>query len=77
MSENDDRLITVNAYSGYKANERPMDFTMGGMKVRISEIMEHWIEPDRDCFKVKGDNGKKYFLFRFQKEDLWQIKEVY
>jgi len=77
MSEKDEGGITVNAYSGYKANERPVDFTIGGMKVRIEEIVKRWAEPDMDCFKAKGDDRKKYFLFWVRKEDLWEIKEVF
>jgi hypothetical protein len=67
--------INVNAYSSYKANERPVDFRIGDMTIKISAIIDRWIEPDRDCFKVKGDNGKIYSLCWFREKDLWQGTE--
>jgi hypothetical protein len=70
-----EKNIVVNAYYGYKANERPVDFTIGDRKVEIVDITNRWVEPDRDCFKVKGSNGKIYCLYWLREEDLWQAKE--
>ena len=77
MPGNDEGHVTVNAYSGYKANERPINFTMGEETVRIVDILEFWAEPNRDCFKVRGDNRKKYSMFWIRDEDKWQIKEAF
>jgi hypothetical protein len=68
-------LVKVNAYSGYKANERPVDFTINNITIRIVEILDRWEEPGKDCFKIKGDNGKIYYLYWVKKEDIWQAME--
>jgi hypothetical protein len=67
--------IKVNAYSGYKANERPVNFTIGDKSINIVDVIDRWVEPDRDCFKVKDDNGKIYCLYWFREKDVWQTTE--
>jgi hypothetical protein len=36
--------IQVEAYSGYKANERPVAFIFHGRRWEISEILDRWYE---------------------------------
>jgi hypothetical protein len=40
--------IEVTAYSGYKANERPLCFVFGHSKMIIKRIMKRWVEPRQD-----------------------------
>jgi hypothetical protein len=67
--------IKVNTYSGYKANEKPVNLIIDNMSINIVDIIYRWIEPEKDCFKVKGDNGKIYCLYWFREKDLWQVIE--
>ena len=67
--------ITVNAYSGYKANEKPLDFTLEGIKVKIVKVTERWAEPDRDCFRVQGDDGRIYTLCWDRERNIWSLIE--
>gem|GEM_PF-2927975 len=60
--------VTVECYSGFKANERPLAFIFQGYRREISEIQDRWYEggvaPDRpivDYFKVKADAGPSCF----------------
>ena len=68
--------IKINAYSGYKANERPLNFTMGGLKVEIIKVIDRWAEPDRNYFRVQGDNGKIYTLYWDREKDLWSVEKI-
>ena len=67
--------IKVNAYSGYKANERPLSFSIGDLKIRVIKIIDRWSDPGRDCFTVQGDDGKKHTLFWERETDLWFVLE--
>ena len=52
--------IHVTAYSGYKANERPGDFTVDEDFYRIADVEDRWYESDAMYFKVRTMEGKRY-----------------
>ena len=54
--------IDVVAYSGYKANERPLYFVLNHQKREVKEILERWYGQNHDYFKVLSDNGSVYLL---------------
>jgi hypothetical protein len=74
------RHIHVDAYSGYKANERPVAFILQGHRWEISEIVDRWYEggvnpeqPVVDYFKVKTADGS-VFILRYEAEsDAWTV----
>jgi hypothetical protein len=54
--------IHVEAYSGYKANERPRQFTLDEETYEIAAVLDQWYEPLATYFKVKSTQGKTYLL---------------
>ena len=72
-SNNTEGFIKVNAYSGYKANERPLSFSLGDLKIEIIKIIDQWTDPDRDFFRVQGDDGWVYTLSWDREKDIWAI----
>jgi hypothetical protein len=70
------KKIQVIAYSGYKANERPLYFIMDGRKLEVTELIDRWYGEEEDYFKVMADDGKVYLL-RWQRVlDLWFVVKV-
>ena len=65
--------IKVNAYSGYKANERPVSFIVSDLKIGIIKVIDRWKEPDRDYFKVLGDDGNIYTMAWDREKDIWLL----
>ncbi len=65
------RKIDVVAYSGYKANERPVLFVLDDQKKEVKEIKDRWFGPDHDCFKVLADDGCVYLLKWQRSSDKW------
>ena len=65
----------VMAYSGYKANERPMTFFLDRRLIRIREILKQWKDPDCDCFRLMGDDNSLYDLKWERSEDQWYVKK--
>jgi len=77
-----DRHIQVEAYSGYKAGERPAAFIFQGRRWEISEILDRWYEgginseqPVVDYFKVKTRDGSVFILRYEAVSDVWAIIE--
>ncbi|MFH2011743.1 MAG: hypothetical protein ABIJ37_03410 [Pseudomonadota bacterium] len=66
----------VTAYSGYKANERPLSFTVDNQRLGVRDIVCRWSEPEKDFFKVIADDGKEYTLSWNRKSDMWLIEEI-
>ena len=54
--------VTVSAYSGYKANERPCRFVLEGHSYEVLEVLDQWYGPDSQYFKVKAEDQNLYIL---------------
>ncbi|MBL7177741.1 MAG: hypothetical protein ISS66_18120 [Desulfobacteraceae bacterium] len=70
------KKIEVAAYSGYKANERPISFTVDNRKVEVRDIIDRWSDAEHDNFKVLADDGKIYLLRWQRTSDLWFLEKI-
>jgi hypothetical protein len=74
--------IHVDAYSGYKANERPLSFSLdiaigenGVTNVHdIDAVEDRWYEPDAEYFKVSTTDGRRYILRYDERADAWTLQ---
>lgn len=70
--------IKVRAYSGYRAEERPMGFLLGDKEYRVKEIL-HTTHEERGNkrirrFKVLTEEGEVYMLYYAEEEDRWYLE---
>ena len=66
--------IYVDAHSGYKANERPRQFTLDEVVYEIDAVLDQWYEPLATYFKVQSTEGKTYLL-RYDEEAVeWTLQ---
>jgi hypothetical protein len=65
--------IHVDAYSGYKANERPRGFELDGTYYRIYALEADWYTPAGHFFKVRAD-GKRFILRYEEGQDEWTLQ---
>lgn len=68
--------ITVTAYSGYKANERPLSFEVEGRRLTVTSIADRWYGEDDDYFKVAADDGQVYIIRWNRSMDCWFLVRV-
>jgi hypothetical protein len=66
--------IYVDAYSGYKANERPSQFTLDEVVHEIAAVLDQWYEPTATYFKVQTVEGKTYLLRYDEETDEWTLQ---
>src|SRR5262245_53807062 len=66
--------IHVTAYSGYKSNERPREFTVDKDLYEIAEVEDRWYEPDAMYFRVRTTEGKRFILRYTESEDEWTLQ---
>ena len=65
--------ITVQTYSGYKADERPISFTLVTRRFEVSEILDQWQGVDHTYFKLFADDGNLYILRHDKEADEWEM----
>ncbi|HOO71809.1 MAG TPA: hypothetical protein PK926_08600 [Spirochaetota bacterium] len=65
--------IKVRCYSGYKANERPVSFSMGEKSFNVEELVDRWYGADHTYFKVRADDGNIYILKYNDRNDEWEL----
>ena len=70
------KRIEVLAYSGYKANERPLHFILDDRKLEVQAIADRWYGVEYDYFKVLADDGKLYLLRWDRMRDVWFLEKV-
>src|SRR5499425_89698 len=66
--------IHVDAYSGYKANERPRYFTVDEEVYEIAAVLDQWYEPSVIYFKVQSTKAKTYLLRYDEQADEWTLQ---
>lgn len=72
--------ITVESYSGYKADEHPTCFYLDNDRYEICEITDRWYQGDRDptvpvsdYFRVETTRGETYILKHDLSADTWYL----
>jgi hypothetical protein len=66
--------VYVDAYSGYKANERPQRFVLDEEIYEIAAVLDQWYEPAATYFKVQSIEGKTYLLRYDEQTDEWTLQ---
>lgn len=72
--------IQVSTYSGYKADEKPLEFTFEGKKHKIKEITSQAYEEIpgkglRRIYDIKTDDGLAFKLFYYENQGRWFLEE--
>ena len=72
--------IQVSTYSGYKADERPLEFTFKEKKHNIKEIISQTYEEIpgtwlRRVYTIKTDEGLAFKLLYDENQDQWFLEE--
>lgn len=54
--------IYVECCAGSRAEEEPRRFFLGRREVRVSEILDRWLDPSHHYFKLRGHDRGLYIL---------------
>lgn len=72
--------ITVECYSGYKADEYPKSFYWNNIRFEIDKILDRWYQgglnpdyPVANYFKVSTSDKKIYILKHEARNDAWYL----
>jgi hypothetical protein len=76
MSMEFPKKIDVVAYSGYKANERPLYLLLDEQRLEVKKTLDTWYGVEHDFFKVLAEDGKIYLLKWHRSLDIWFIEKI-
>ena len=65
--------IKVECYAGYKADQRPLRFTLGGNVFTVENVEDQWYSPSAMYFRVRANGGNLYILRHDENEDSWTL----
>lgn len=69
----DPQSLRVECYAGYRGEETPRRFHSGDKTVEVIEVIDRWLAPEHQYFKVCGDDGGLYLLRYDIASDLWDM----
>jgi hypothetical protein len=75
--------VDVRCYSGFKANERPLSFSLHDRELSVMDIEGSWFEEDeggcarRVCFRVRADDGDLYLLSCDETTGNWLLRRIW
>ena len=65
--------MRVECYAGYRADERPLRFTLRGHTFDIMEVPDRWYSPGAIYFRVRTDDGDYFVLRHDEPQDVWSV----
>ena len=65
--------IQVECYSGNKADERPIKFSLGNTVLFVDSIQDQWYGPGDCYFRVLADDGNTYVIGHNETTDEWSL----
>jgi len=54
--------LSVECYSGRKADERPVRLWFGERQYQVEAVLDQWYDPESVFFKVRAGDGNLYIL---------------
>jgi hypothetical protein len=69
--------IEVISYAGRKGYERPVAFIRGGLRIDVTEILDHWLEEGfedrarKRSFTVKDSDGNIHRIYYDENKREW------
>jgi uncharacterized protein (UPF0128 family) len=68
--------VSVECYSGHKADERPIRFQLDGREYLVEEVVDQWYGPNSMFFRVRAQDGNLYILRHrtFELEEEWSLE---
>ena len=68
-----DQVVSVECYSGHKADERPMRLRLKDQVREVVAIEDRWYSPGATYFRVLLDDGDRYLLRHEEAQDVWSL----
>jgi hypothetical protein len=65
--------MRVECYAGYKADQRPIRFTLRGRTFEVVDVEDQWYSPGAIYFRVRARDGDYFVLRHDEAQDVWSV----
>lgn len=65
--------LRVECHAGYRGEETPRRFLIGARPVLVNDVLDRWLDPRHQYFKVRGDDEGVYILRHDIVYDQWEL----
>jgi hypothetical protein len=65
--------IKVECYAGYKGEQCPRRFVLGGEMLTVEEVEDQWYSPASQYFRVQASDANIYVLRHDLEHDVWSL----
>jgi hypothetical protein len=65
--------VKVECYAGFRADQRPIRFTLGERILEVWEIQDQWYSPSARYFRVLASDRDTYILRHDEEMDRWTL----
>lgn len=65
--------MRVECYAGYKGEQYPKRFLLGGRMLEVSIVEDQWYGPSSRYFRVRASDGNIYVLCHNREQDCWSL----
>ncbi len=65
--------IRVECYAGYRGEQEPTAFWLGGRRLAVRAIVDRWFAPDARWFRVDAEDGDLYVLRHDETGGEWEL----
>jgi hypothetical protein len=69
-----DKLLHVECYAGYQADQRPTRVLLNDQWVEVRSVEDRWYSPGSTLFRVLVATGERYVLRHDDAQDLWTLE---
>jgi len=66
--------LRVECHAGYRADERPLRFTLSGNVYDVEDVEDRWYSPGASFFRVRAGDGNRYVLRHDEVQDTWSLE---
>ena len=68
-----EQFISVETYSGFKADERPLRLHLDDRTLHVVTVEDRWYSPGETFFRVVVEGGDRYVLRHMEAQDTWTL----
>ena len=68
-----EQVVRVEAYSGFKADERPLRLHLSDRTLEVAAVEDRWYSPGETYFRVLTEDGDRYVLRHSEAQDVWTL----
>ena len=65
--------LQVECYAGYRGEQEPRAFSLGGRRLEVVSIVDRWFAPECRYFKVAASDGDTYVLRHDEASGEWTL----